>query len=187
MQISRRKFLHHSALAATALTAGACTITTSGQVTTLTLNVATIEKYAKAGISAVTTVIGIAAVSSALGPVVVSGIEAAGATLNAALAAFISAAGDTVTISYDDTSWKTQVDSLLDDLDTVVSKLSTALTLLKTRAGSSVVSTASMAVNAVQTVLNAFEALLGTVMLKRGIAGPTQTEIDNALKVLGVA
>ena len=160
---------------------GACTVSKSGNVTTITLNVAKVKAYGTAGINAVSTVLSIAAVASAIGTPTVAIIEAAAAALEASLTAFSSAAGSSVTVTYDSTSIKTAVNSVLADLQTVSSNLSAAVTGAETKVTSSVLSDAVTAINALKTVVSVFEGVLGVVSLSE----PAMTE-DQALRVLHV-
>ncbi|MCP1246480.1 hypothetical protein NKW54_11070 [Acetobacter cerevisiae] len=98
---SRRTFLCSASLVAAAGTLTACTVTTSGKTTTLTLNTTKVKAYAQAGINAVTTILSITAVSTAMGAPAVAVIEAAGGALSTALSALASETNGNLTVSYD--------------------------------------------------------------------------------------
>ena len=161
---------------------GACTISKSGNVTTITVNVAKVKAYGTAGINAVSTVLSIAAVASAIGAPTVAIIETASAALEAALASFASVAGSSVTVSYDDTSTKTAINSVLADLQTVAADLSSALTGASEKVSDNVLSDAVTALSALKTVVSVFEGLLGVVSLSE----PSMTEAQ-ALRILRVS
>ena len=168
--------------AGTALGAlGACTISRSGNVTTITVNVAKVKAYGTAGINAVSTVLSIAAIASAIGAPAVAIIETASKALEDALAAFSAKAGSSVTVTYDSTSFKTAINSVLSDLQTVAARLSDAVTGASEVLDDKIISTSLTAVNALQTVISVFEGLLGVVSLSE----PKMTE-EQALKVLRV-
>lgn len=169
---TRRNFMR-TIVAGTAIGAlGACTITTSGGVTTLSLNVAKVVAYGQAGINAVSMILSVAAVSSAIGAPAVAIINTSATALEAALAAFKTTAGSAVTVSYDNTSVKTAVDSVLSDLKTVAANLSSAVAGASTSVSSDILSTLNTTLKAVETVLSAFEAVLG-VAVKRSLMTET--------------
>lgn len=161
---------------------GACTVTKSGNVTTITVNVAKVKAYGQAGINAVSTVLSIAAVASAIGAPAVAVIETASVALSAALSAFSTAAGSSVTVDYDDTTMKSAINSVLTDLQTVAADLSSAITGASSTVSSSVLSDANTALSALKTIVSVFEGILGVVSLSE----PAMTEAQ-ALRILKVA
>ena len=179
--LSRRNFLRSSALiGATALTA--CTVVTNGKTTTVTVNTAKIKAYGQAGINAVATILSIGVVSTAMGAPAVAVIQAAEVALSASLAAFSTATNGTLTVSYDDTNWKTRIDTVLVDLNTTASALRSGLTAAQTTVTSAVINTAITAFNALLTVLDAFMGVLGI-----SLSSVTDTQEATALKTLAVA
>lgn len=179
--LSRRNFLRSSALVgATALTA--CTVVTNGKTTTVTLNTAKVKAYGQAGINAIATVMSIAAVASAMGAPAVALIETAGAALSASLASFSTATSGTLTVSYDDTNWKTRVDTILVDLNGVATALRSGLSAAQKTVTNPVINTAITAFNALLTVLDAFMGVLGI-----NLSSVTDTQEATALKTLAVA
>lgn len=179
---SRRGFLRMLGACTAIGTLGACTITKIGGVTTITVNVAKVKAYGQAGINAVATVLSVAAVESAIGAPTVAVIETASVALSAALTAFGSAAGSRVTVSYDDTTMKTAINSVLADLQTVAVDLSSAIMGAGTAVSSSILSDANTALSALKTVVSVFEGILGVVSL----SAPPMSETE-ALSVLRVA
>ncbi|WP_019092053.1 hypothetical protein [Komagataeibacter europaeus] len=194
----RRRFLGMGLLSAVGIAAAAmlpgCKSTTTGNVTTITINVAEIKDYGQAGLNAVTTVLSIAAVASAIGTPAVGIIGLADTALSTALTDFSTAAGSTLTITYDDTNWKTRVDSILSALTKVESDLSAAITGVSTKVSSTDLSDANTALNALGTIVSAFKALLDSVATRRNVgarlsgsaAAPSQAQVQQALQVLGV-
>ncbi|MBV0889988.1 twin-arginine translocation signal domain-containing protein [Komagataeibacter oboediens] len=180
---TRRAFLRGSSALVAAAALTACKSTTTGNVTTITINVAEIKDYGQAGLNAATTVLSIAAVASAIGTPAVGIIGLADTALSTALTDFSTAAGSTLTITYDDTNWKTRVDSILSALTKVESDLSAAITGVSTKVLSTDLSDVS-----------AFKALLDSVATRRNVgarlsgsaAAPSQAQVQPALQVLGV-
>lgn len=173
----RRRFLGRAFMSAAAIAAAAalpaCTVTKNGEVTTLTLNVAAIKDYGQAGLNAVSTILSIAALASAIGAPTVAIINAGDTALGAALNAFSSAAGSTLTITYDDTNWKSRVDSVLSALGTVESDLSAAITGVETKIASTDLSNANTALSALGTIVSAFKGLLDSVAVRRPVGAMT--------------
>lgn len=182
MHNSRRKFLQGAAAGVGLAALGACTVTKSGGLTTVTLNVAKVKAYGDAGINAVSTVLSIAAVATAIGAPTVAIINTASVALQAALDAFSKEAGTSVTVTYDNVDVSAAVDSILADLQTVATDLASALAGASTTVSSSILSDATTALDALKTVVSAFEALIGVVSVSYT---PKMTETE-ALKVLRV-
>ncbi|GLP90272.1 twin-arginine translocation signal domain-containing protein [Gluconobacter frateurii] len=179
---NRRSFLKVLAAGSALGVLGACTVTTSGNVTTVTLNVAKVKAYGTAGINAVTTILSIAAVSSAIGAPTVAVIEAADVALQSALKAFSDGAGSKVMVSYDSTSFKSQIDSVLVDLQSVTSLLGIAVSQAASTVPNSILVNANTALSALKTVLSVFEGVLGIV----SVSAPHMTE-EQALRTLHVS
>ncbi|MEZ7137247.1 twin-arginine translocation signal domain-containing protein [Komagataeibacter sp. SM21] len=191
---SRRAFLRNSSALVAAAALAACSTSKSGNVTTITINVAEIKDYGQAGLNAVTTVLSIAAVASAIGTPAVGIIGLADTALSTALTDFSTAAGSTLTITYDNTNWKTRVDSILSALTKVESDLSAAITSVSTKVPSTDLANANTALNALATIVSAFKALLDSVAARRNVGArlsgsavaPSQAQVQQALQVLGV-
>ena len=177
--LSRRSFLRSAALVgATALTA--CTVTTTNGVTTITLDVAKVKNYGQAGLNAAATVTSFLSSFPALAPYALA-IKAAETALSGALSAFSSAAGSTLTISYNDASWKTRVDSILSDLDTLAAAIESAIAGSGSVLSSSVLSNARTAYNALATLISVFKALLGVADAKAPVGSRLRVTRDMVL------
>ncbi|MCH4094644.1 MAG: hypothetical protein LKE96_10180 [Acetobacter peroxydans] len=177
--LSRRSFLRSATLVgATALTA--CTVTTTNGVTTITLDVTKVKNYGQAGLNAAATVTSFLSSFPALAPYALA-ITAAETALSGALSAFSSAAGSTLTISYNDASWKTRVDSILSDLDTLAAAIESALAGSGSVLSSSVLSNARTAYNALATLISVFKALLGVSDAKAPIGNRMHLTRDMVL------
>lgn len=178
---TRRGFLSVLAGCSALGVLGACTVTKNGDVTTITLNVAKVKAFGQAGLNAVTTVLDITAVASAIGAPAVSVINVTDAVLSASLAAFASAAGSSLTVSYDNATMKTRIDSVLADIKKVAAALGAGVDGAKTKVSSSVLSNVSVAIGSLDTIISVFEGLLGTVS-----ARPATMSEAQALRNLGV-
>lgn len=181
MSQSRRNFLRTTGLVAAAGALTACTVTTSGKTTTLTLNTAKVKAYGQAGINAVTTILSITAVATAMGAPAVAAIEAAGGTLSVSLSAFASETNGNLTVSYDNTDAKSRIDTLLVDLNSAAVALRAGLVAAQQTVTNSAINTAIAAFNALLTVIDAFEGLLGI-----SLTSVTTTQEATALSTLAV-
>lgn len=178
---SRRTFLRSASLVLAGGTLTACTVTTGGKTTTLTLNTTKVKAYAQAGINAVTTILSITAVSTAMGAPAVAVIEAAGGALSTALSALASETNGNLTVSYDNTNAKTRIDTLLVDLNNVAVAIRAGLGAAQQTVTNSVINTAITTFNALRTVIDAFEGVLGI-----SLSGVTDEQEATALSVLAV-
>lgn len=178
---SRRNFLRSAGMVAAAGALTACTVTTSGKTTTLTLNTAKVKAYGQAGINAVTTILSITAVSTAMGTPAVAAIEAAGGALSVSLSAFATQTNGSLTVSYDNTDAKTRIDTLLVDLNNAAVALRAGLVAAQQTVTNSVVNTAIITFNAVLTVIDAFEGMLGI-----SLTSVSSTQEATALSTLAV-
>lgn len=177
--LSRRSFLRWSALiGATALTA--CTVTTTNGVTTLTLDVARVKNYGQAGLNAAATVTGFLSTFPALAPYALA-ITAAETALSGALSAFSTAAGSTLTISYNDATWKTRVDSILTDLDTLAGAIESAIAGSGSALSATVLTNAKTADSALATLISVFKALLGVADAKAPVGNRMHMTRDRVL------
>ncbi|MBO1326034.1 hypothetical protein K2X14_10290 [Acetobacter sp. TBRC 12305] len=185
MTFSRRAVLRHGAQlgvlgAATAL--AACTVTTSGTTTTLTLDVAKVKTYGQAGLNAAATVMGFLAPIPALAPYA-AGVQAACAGLSKALDAFSAAVGPALAVSYDDATCRTLVNSILSDMGALSSAMTAAIQGSGTLLSATVGADATTALNALDTLIDLFRGVLGLAG-DRARASPRMTEAQ-ALAVLG--
>lgn len=180
--LSRRNFLRSSVLGVGAIGLAACTTSTTNGVTTITLNVTKVKDYGQAGLNAAATVASFLAAYPALSPYMAA-ITVADTALSGALTAFSDAAGSTLTISYNDTNWKTRVDSILADIEQVGNSIEAAISGAGTSLSASVLADAKTASSALDTIISVFRGLLGVSSTAR--ATPSMTEAQ-ALAVLGV-
>jgi hypothetical protein len=140
-----------------------CATTKDGHTTTVTLNVAKITAYAQLGLNAVTTVTDALALFPSLSAYVdpVKKIEG---VLKVALANFSTAAGSSVSVSYDDTSVRTAVDSVLAAIQSVASEIATIVVAMAKQAAlglsDGTVSKVQLIHDALTTIIGAFRALL---------------------------
>ncbi|MBB3884968.1 hypothetical protein, partial [Acetobacter oeni] len=171
---SRRNFLRNATALAGIAGLAACTATTTNGVTTITLNVTKVKDYGQAGLNAAATVAGFLAAYPALAPYMTA-ITAAEVALSGALSAFSDAAGTTLTISYDDATWKTRVDSILSDLNTVDTAIAAGISGGGSKLSSAVQTDAQTALSALKTIISVFEGLIG-VSGARAATIPTMTE-----------
>lgn len=179
--LSRRSLLRNTSLAGMAMLA-ACTVTTTNGVTTITLDVTKVKNYGQAGLNAAATVTSFLSTFPAMAPYALA-ITAAETALSGALSAFSSAAGSTLTISYNDASWKTRVDSILSDLDTLAAAIESAIAGSGSVLSSSVLSNARTAYNALATLISVFKALLGVSDAKAPVG--TRTHLTRDMVLVG--
>ena len=177
--ISRRNLLRTTGMAGMVALA-ACAVTTTNGVTTITLDVTKVKNYGQAGLNAAATVTSFLSSFPALAPYALA-ITAAETALSGALSAFSSAAGSTLTISYNDASWKTRVDSILSDLDTLAAAIESALAGSGSALSSSVLSNAKTAYNALATLISVFKALLGVADAKAPVGNRMHLTRDMVL------
>ncbi len=182
----KRRFLGRiattvGAVALMAATEG-CSVSTSGNVTTITLDVTKIKNYGQAGLNAAATVTLYLSSFPTLAPYMTA-ITAAETALSGSLSAFSDAAGSTLTINYDNADWKTRVDSILSDLSTVASAIGAAISGAGTALSATVQTDASVALESLDTLISVFKALLGLASGAKASGGMTEAQ---ALANLGV-
>ena len=170
--MNRRALLATTMLAPLAA-CGVVTSTTTNGVTTVTINVAKIDSYAKAFGAFTSAVAGVSGIAPFL-----TTIEVAESMALQDLAAFDAATNGQLVLTFDATSVPASVTSILDDGRAVLAAIQTALPQ------SAIVGTVLDAFNAVKTIVMLFEALLpsfGAVAASRVPMSEAQ-----ALAVLGV-
>jgi hypothetical protein len=177
MSISRRNFVRNvplcAVLAAAGLTEG-CTVTTANGVTTATLNVATVDLYAKAMTEAGTTLLSIPLISAALGPVTLAAAQIALTGISSAVAAFDTASKGLVTVTYNGTSAGAAFDSLSADAVTLLNDIKA---VVATQVGT-VESDITTALDSFQTVLTLTQALVATFTGTAAVVMTPMTEAD---------
>ncbi|OUI98024.1 twin-arginine translocation signal domain-containing protein, partial [Acetobacter cibinongensis] len=98
---SRRNFLRTSGLLACGVALAACTLTKSGNVTSVTLNVAKVDAYAKAAQNFANIILSVPLVTATLGAAPVALINAAATGIVGAIDQINTAANGAATVSYD--------------------------------------------------------------------------------------
>lgn len=159
--LSRRRLLMGAAIGGAVLVAG-CATTHSGNVTSITLNVAKVTAYATAGLNAAQTVetalLPFPALTAYVGP-----LQAATALLQTAVNAFSAAVADKVTVSYSDASIRSLVDSVLTAIEQIAGLIGNVVTAL-VRAGFAItdgtVNKVQLVHDALATIVSVFRALL---------------------------
>jgi len=152
---------------------GIVTTTTTNGVTTVTINVAKIDSYAKAFGAFTSAVAGVPGIAPFL-----TTVEVAESMALQDLAAFDAATNGQLVLTFDATSVPASITSILDDGRAVLTAIQTALPQ------TAIIGTVLDAVNAVKTIVMLFEALLpsfGAVAASRAPMSEAQ-----ALAVLGV-
>ncbi|MCG4256955.1 hypothetical protein [Acetobacter senegalensis] len=182
---SRRNFLRTAGLLACGTALAACTVTKSGNVTSVTLNVAKVDAYAQAAKNFAGTILSVPLVTSALGSGRVTIINACVTGIVVAIDQFDSAANGAATVSYDSTSVKTAVNSVIADLQTVLTYAKQGISGIESTASTAdTISKVNMAISAAETVLSLLTALIVSVGVAR--MAPTPMSEASALAVLGV-
>lgn len=162
-----------------------CTVTKSGNLTSVTLNVAKVDAYAKAAQNFANTILSVPMVTSTLGTGPVVLINAAVTGIVAAIDQFDAAANGAATVSYDSTSVKTAVNSIISDLQTVLTYAKQGISGIESTASTAdTISKVNTAISAAETVLSLLTALIVSVGVAR--AAPTPMSEASALAVLGV-
>lgn len=179
--MNRRCFLRATSALIPAALLGACgavTTTTTGGITTVSVNVAKIDAYAQAFQNAGNTILGMPGMAAMLGPyaLVASQVTAAVAT---DIAAFDKAAGGQTTLTFDATSVPASINSVLADGQKLLTTIRAGLPQ------TAVVGTVATYINALATVVSLFEAMVGTAPAA-AIMGATPMSEDTALTILRV-
>jgi hypothetical protein len=176
----RRTILRATALAPVAAGLAACTATTSGGITTATINVAQVNSYGQAVLNAVALLTSAPGVSALIGPYA-SVITLAVTMAKADLQAFDTAAGGSLTVSFSTTSVSAAVQSLLTDAQTVFGDFQTAIGSQLGALGGAV----TTYYNAFTTVVSLIQAVVSTA---QGLASAPVTPMTEAqaLAALGV-
>lgn len=187
MTISRRGLMTMLAAMSTMPLLASCETVTNGNTTTHTLNVAKIESYATAGLNAANTVVSILALNPSF-LVFVAPIKVVSESLSKNLDVFSSVVGDKIEISYDDTNFKTLVNTLMDDLDRVLTLIGTSVvSILKDSLGldSTLINRITVARDALATLVSVFKIMVGGFISTASGNEPTMTEAQ-ALVALNV-
>ncbi|MDE1905106.1 MAG: hypothetical protein KGH75_01465 [Rhodospirillales bacterium] len=173
--VSRRNLLRNAAIAAPLGALAACTTSTVNGVSTVTLNVAAVDKWATAFENAATLIAGLPGI-----PVAASAaINVVNAAVVADLAAFNAAAGSQVTLTFNGTSIPKAITSLLADGNVLLTDARGAITGVPTQYAQ----IAQEYINALATIVSIFEAAVGSVSAKLSTTSMTEQQALNALKV----
>lgn len=160
--MNRRSMLANIGLGAAAIALAGCTTMTVGDTTTITLNVAKVTAYATAGLNAAQTV------ETALAPfpaltAYVAPIQATTALLQNAVAAFSAGVGNSVTVSYSDSSVRSLVDSVLaaiEQISGLIGNVVAAMIASGLKITDSTVNHVQVVQDAITTIVSVFRALL---------------------------
>ncbi|WP_395370806.1 hypothetical protein [Komagataeibacter diospyri] len=160
----RRSFLGHGLMTVAAIASVAalpgCSASKSGTTTTITLNVAEVVDYGTAILSFASTSINVSFVASAMGTANLALANTVIASLKSALAAFLSAAGSSTSVTYDSASVKTAFDSVLADVEKIDTLIVAVITGTAANLSSSVVSEAKTAAGAAETLISLLKAMI---------------------------
>ncbi len=182
MTISRRSFF---GMAAASVVLAGCTITRDGTTTKLTLDVDKIKNYAQAGINAV----GLISTSLALFPgfsVLSGNILKISESLKDDLNSFTIAVGGAIEIVYDDANYKTIIDSIVKNLDSLYYAIDAIVSTVgfNTGIGTDVSNKLNLIRQATLVVVSAINTLVGGFLTTA--AGYTEMTEPDALSVLNV-
>jgi hypothetical protein len=177
--MNRRFLLRTSALALPALALAACASTTVNGVTTITLNLVTLQAYATAVKNGVSTLLSVPALSAALGSAKVAAINALVADMAAQVAALNMANKGVATLTFTVASVPAAVSAFEADASSLMNDVVVVATSLAGSLAANVVTT----VDALQTVLAIGEAVASTSV---GAAKP-KMGINQALAILRAA
>ncbi|MGS0648985.1 hypothetical protein ACU81Q_15310 [Komagataeibacter melomenusus] len=177
--LSRRCVLHMGAGTLLASVLAGCTLTRSGKVTTITLNVAEVTDYGNAIVSFASTATSLACVAAAMGPANVALANTVIGALREALTAFKTAAGSSASVNYDSTSIGTAFDSIVSDIEQINTLVIAVITGMAADLSDSVVSGAKTAANAASTLISLLKAMvdMATPRLTVGAALPAREAI----------
>jgi len=173
MSISRRKMLKTTFLGSLAISTGACVTTRVGTVTTVVIDVKKVKLYTTAGLNAAAAinaalafVPAYTAISAVTTPII--------ALLNSDLQKFLTAVGDSATLTFDSNSPSSEVISILSDLDRLlVSASDVASTKTATTLGVSATTSNTLTLihEALSTIITIFRSMLGLPISTSGNGG----------------
>lgn len=152
----------------------ACATSTNGNVTTVKLNVASMNAWGQAlvnGAELVATLPGFTGTPAALA------ILAVGPVIAADMTAFNNATGGSLTFTYDKTSPATQVTSIVNDAQDLANKVTAAVSQIP----AGVVSNFQQYAHAILTIVSLIQAAIGSMTAAAAPGGMTEAQ---ALAVL---
>ncbi len=176
--VSRRKLLRSAALVVPAGWLTGCAITSGNDVTTVTLNLATIDDYAAAAENAATLLLGFAPISGALGTAGVAAATALIAAIETGIAALDAEYAGQATFSFSTASVPAALSTLQADITNLFNGFKTAVASL----GGAVPAQVTDVYNAFQTIAALVE-VIASLAVK---ATPLPMTGTQALAVLGV-
>ena len=182
MRYSRRGVLKGIAALAGAGAVAACTSVTKNGVTTISLNVAEIDNYAQAGLSAEQMIMSIAPIAALIPAPIATAITTDTKILVGALDSFKAATKGLLTVDYDNTDWNTRVNSVLSSIQTVESDLVAALKSVDGKVSVAFTIDANTALSALSTLIAFFKAEIGYL----GAEKDAKMSKDQAFKILGI-
>jgi hypothetical protein len=176
--VSRRTLLRSAALVMPASLLTGCAITSGNDVTTVTLNLATIDDYATAAENAATLLLGFAPITGALGTAGVAAATALIAAIKTGISALDSEYAGQATFSFSTASVPAALSALQADITSLFNGFETAITSL----GGAVPAQITQYYNALQTIAALVEAIASLAVK----ATPLPMTKTQALAVLGV-
>lgn len=176
MNISRRHLLATAPLASIALMAG-CTTSTVNGVTTVTVNLATVNAYAQAIQNGANTILSVPMVTTAMGTATTALVKAAITGAATAIAQLNTQYKGALSFSFTATTVPADLSALLADATTVNNAVSTVVSSLGSQFSSSVETT----IDAIETIVSALIA-----MVSGAVGAGANDNVAHALAVLGV-
>lgn len=186
MSISRRNLL--LTLGAASMMLASCSVVKNGSSTKLELDTIKVVNYAQAGLNAAATVAGVVSLVPGMSDITAK-FSTVITSLSTNLTAFKDKIGsDIVIIEYNDSNWKSIVDSILKDIETI-SSIITAFVAQVTESNaikdSKVVDQMSIVATAIATIVAIFKAAVGAIPDTAAKDAKYMSESE-ALAVLGV-
>lgn len=176
--VSRRNLLRSAILVAPAGLLAGCAITSANNVTTVTLNLATIDDYATAAENAATLLLGFAPITGALGTAGVATAAALVAAIKTGISALDARYAGQATFSFSTASVPAALSALQADITSLFAGFKTAIDSL----GGSIPARVINDYNAFQTIAALVE-VIASLAVK---ATPLPMTGTQALAVLGV-
>lgn len=160
----------------------ACSVSTKNGVTTISLNVAEIDRYAQAALNGEKMIMSVAPISGfitpALGNVITDDVTA----LTGVIHDFDVATNGLLTIDYDNSNWKTRVDSVLNAMSKLDSDLTAVLKSVDGKISTAFTTDANVVLEALNTAIAFFKTELGYL----GAVKDVKMSKEQAFKILGV-
>jgi len=176
--VSRRNLLRSAVLVAPAGLLAGCAITSGNDVTTVTLDLATIDDYATAAENAATLLLGFAPIAGALGTAGVATATALIAAIKTGISALDSEYAGQATFSFSTASVPAALSTLQADITNLFNGFKTAIASI----GGSLPAQVTSDYNAFQTIAALVEAIASLAVK----ATPLPMTATQALAVLGV-